>query len=201
VVKRRLNPEVVRSAKGRSRLALAAAVAAILLTTGCGAGNSSSTTSSKPACNSFPRESKAALAKLKTQSNVILDCGVDGFKRQLDALAGYAIVVNKWASWCGPCRFEFPFFRRLAAKHAGKVAFVGLDAEDSQSDARKFLKKFPVPYPSFFDPKSKVATVFRGQRVFPTTAFYDSKGELVFTKQGGYASEPAIESDITRYAR
>jgi hypothetical protein len=58
-----------------------------------------------------------------------------------------------------------------------------------------------VPYPSYFDPDSKVATVFRGQRVFPTTAFYDHEGELVLTKQGGYSSQAALEQDIARYAR
>jgi cytochrome c biogenesis protein CcmG/thiol:disulfide interchange protein DsbE len=181
--------------------AVLAALAVIVPTAGCGNANSSSTASREPACNSFPRDSKAALAKLSQQSGEIFDCGVSGFKRQLEALRGYPVVVNKWASWCGPCRFEFPFFRRLAAEHAGKVAFLAVDAEDSKSDARKFLKKFPVPYPSFFDPDSKVATVFRGQRVFPTTAYYDSKGELVLTKQGGYSSQDALENDIARYAK
>jgi thiol-disulfide isomerase/thioredoxin len=173
----------------------------ILVTTGCGAEETSSTASPQPACRSFPRDSGAALRKLRTQANEILDCGVSGFKQQLDALVGYPVVVNKWASWCGPCRFEFPFFRRLAAKYAGKVAFLGVDAEDATRDARKFLKKFPVPYPSFFDPDSKLATVFRGQRIFPTTAYYDRKGEIVLTKQGGYSSQDALEQDIARYAK
>jgi cytochrome c biogenesis protein CcmG, thiol:disulfide interchange protein DsbE len=198
-----LNTELPGSTNRRRQVAVAilAILAAIGPTAGCGGEKSSSTASTQPACKSFPRDSKAAARKLRTQSNEILDCGVSGFKRQLDALVGHPVVVNKWASWCGPCRFEFPFFRRLAAQHAGKVAFLGLDSEDSKGDARKFLEEFPVPYPSFFDPDSKLATVFRGQRVFPTTAFYDSKGELVLTKQGGYSSQEALEKDIARYAR
>jgi thiol-disulfide isomerase/thioredoxin len=176
-------------------------LAATLPGAGCGSEESSNTASPPPGCSSFPRDSKAALAKLRKQSNDVLDCGVSGFKDQLEALAGYPVVVNKWASWCGPCRFEFPFFRRLATKHAGKVAFLGLDSEDSKRDARKFLKEFPVPYPSFFDPDSKVAAVFRGHRVFPTTAFYDRKGGLVLTKQGGYSSGAALAKDVERYAR
>jgi cytochrome c biogenesis protein CcmG, thiol:disulfide interchange protein DsbE len=110
------------------------------------------------------------------------------------------VVVNKWASWCGPCRFEFPFFQRLARRHGKRIAFLGVDSRDSRADARRFLREFPVPYPSFFDPKGKVAAHFRGDRVFPTTAFYDSKGRLVFTKQGGYASQAAIAKDIASYA-
>jgi cytochrome c biogenesis protein CcmG, thiol:disulfide interchange protein DsbE len=173
---------------------------ALVGVTGCGGGDTGAGASAPAACRAFGNTPRLALRKLERQPNEILDCGVDGFKRQLDALVGYPVVINKWASWCGPCRFEFPFFRRLAARHAGNVAFLGLDSEDSKRDARKFLKKFPIPYPSYSDPDSKLATVFRGQRVFPTTAFYDRRGELVLTKQGGYASESALEKDIARYA-
>jgi cytochrome c biogenesis protein CcmG/thiol:disulfide interchange protein DsbE len=173
---------------------------AIVGTAGCGGQEPAGNASPEAGCGSFPGQPRAALGRLRTQTNEILDCGVAGFKRQLEALEGYPVVVNKWASWCGPCRFEFPFFRRLAARHAGKIAFLGVDAEDSKRDARKFLKEFPVPYPSFFDPDSKLAMVFRGHRVFPTSAFYDRKGKLVLTKQGGYASESALEQDIARYA-
>ena len=111
------------------------------------------------------------------------------------------MVVNKWASWCGPCRFEFPFFQKQVAKHGRQVAFLAVDGEDARDSAHRFLRKFPVPYPSFFDPHSKIAAVFRGDRVFPTTAYYDSKGALVYTKQGGYASEAVLEKDIARWAR
>jgi cytochrome c biogenesis protein CcmG/thiol:disulfide interchange protein DsbE len=198
-----LHSDFLFSAGGWRRLAVATlgVLAATLPAVACGGEESPSTVASRPGCRSFPRDSEAALQKLRTQSNEILDCGVAGFERQLEALVGYPVVVNKWASWCGPCRFEFPFFRRLAAKHAGKVAFLGLDSEDSKRDARKFLKEFPVPYPSFFDPDSKVAMVFRGHRLFPTTAFYDRRGELVLTKQGGYDSEEALAKDIVEYAR
>lgn len=173
---------------------------AIAIAAGCGSDEPETTASAPAACKA-PLDARAALEKLHAQPNEILDCGTSGFKRQLEALKGYPVVVNKWASWCGPCRFEFPFFRRLAQRYSQKIAFLGIDSEDSKSDAREFLEEFPVPYPSYFDPDSKVAAVFRGERVFPASAFYDSKGELVFTKQGGYASEAALADDIDRYAR
>jgi cytochrome c biogenesis protein CcmG/thiol:disulfide interchange protein DsbE len=111
------------------------------------------------------------------------------------------VVVNKWASWCPPCRAEFPFFQRQATKRARKVAFLGVDSQDTDGDAREFLREFPVPYPSYKDPQLGVAGVFKGVQAFPTTAFYDSKGELAFVHQGGYPTEAKLAEDIDRYAR
>jgi thiol-disulfide isomerase/thioredoxin len=144
---------------------------------------------------------QATPAALARQHSAILGGGKSAFEAQIKALGGHPIVVNKWASWCGPCRFEFPFFQRLAKKQGKKIAFLGVDSRDSRDGAQKFLDKFPVPYPSFYDRKGDIARTFRGDRAFPTTAFYSSDGKLVFTKQGGYASEAAIAQDIRQYAK
>jgi cytochrome c biogenesis protein CcmG, thiol:disulfide interchange protein DsbE len=141
------------------------------------------------------------LARLYSMPGELREGGPAAFKRQLAQLEGTPVVVNKWASWCGPCRFEFPFFQKQVLKRGRRVAFMGVNAEDARDAARRFLEKLPVPYPSFLDPDSKIAAVFRGDRAFPTTAFYDRKGALVYTKQGGYASESALAADIVRYAR
>jgi thiol-disulfide isomerase/thioredoxin len=148
-----------------------------------------------------PRGTQNSPAALVRQSNEILGGGEKAFQRQIEALRGHPIVVNKWASWCGPCRFEFPFFQRLAKRHGKTIAFVGVDSRDSKEGAQDFLEEYPVPYPSFYDRKGKVARLFRGDRAFPTTAFYNGEGELVFTKQGGYASEAAVAKDIRQYSR
>jgi cytochrome c biogenesis protein CcmG/thiol:disulfide interchange protein DsbE len=141
------------------------------------------------------------LKRLYGKGGQLLDGGGDAFERQVQDLRGYPVVVNKWASWCGPCRFEFPFFQRLVQRHGTRIAFLAVDSRDEKDAARKFLRKFPVPYPSYFDPKGEVARRFRGDRVSPETAFYNSKGELVYTKPGGYSSQGALASDIRRYAR
>jgi cytochrome c biogenesis protein CcmG/thiol:disulfide interchange protein DsbE len=143
----------------------------------------------------------AALASLYRKGGQLLDGGPDAYERRLAALEGHPVVVNKWASWCGPCRFEFPFFQKQVAKRGKQIAFLGLDAEDSRDGARRFLDKFPVPYPSFYDPKSEIAETFHGDRAFPTTVFYDRDGRVEYLKQGGYASEEALARDISRYAR
>jgi thiol-disulfide isomerase/thioredoxin len=127
--------------------------------------------------------------------------GRDAFEKQLKKERGTPIVVNKWASWCGPCRLEFPFFRDQAKKRKGQIAFIGVNSNDSRSEAEKFLKEEPVPYRHFDDPKLEIAAVFNAVQAFPSTAFYDSKGELAFVHQGQYPSEDDLAKDIERYAR
>ncbi len=143
----------------------------------------------------------APLASLYDRPGELVEGGPASFQREIGALRGYPVVVNKWASWCGPCRFEFPFFQRQVSRRGKRIAFLGVDGEDSKDGAKRFLDKFPVPYPSFFDPHSKIAKVFHGDRVFPTTVYYDRRGGVEYVKQGGYSSEAALARDITRYAR
>ena len=140
------------------------------------------------------------MEKLRAEGDRMLDGGPAAFKAQLTALRGAPIVVNQWASWCGPCRFEFPFFQRLAQRYRDRVAFLGVNSQDSRSDAEKFLTRFPVPYPQFADQDTAVARVFRGGQSWPTTAFYAPSGKLAFAHVGAYASEAVLNADIRRYA-
>jgi cytochrome c biogenesis protein CcmG, thiol:disulfide interchange protein DsbE len=127
--------------------------------------------------------------------------GRDAFEARIQKERGTPVVVNKWASWCGPCRLEFPFFREQAAKRKGDVVFIGVNSNDSRSDAEEFLKEEPVPFRHFEDPKLEIAAAMNAVQAFPSTAFYDSKGELAFVHQGGYSSEDKLAEDIERYAR
>jgi len=140
------------------------------------------------------------LAALHAQGNRLLGGGREAFERRIEELRGYPVVVNKWASWCGPCRFEFPFFQRLSAKLGKRVAFVGVDSDDTDAAAKTFLEQFPVPFPSYSDPDEEIATEIKATLGFPSTAFYDSEGELVFTHQGVYANQGELLADIRRYA-
>ena len=130
----------------------------------------------------------------------LVDGGRPAFEAFVDKQRGKPVVVNKWASWCGPCRAEFPYFMHQARTRKD-VVFVGVNSNDNDGDARDFLADNPVPYKSFRDPKLEVAAAFNGVQAFPTTAFYDSKGELAYTHPGGYQSEDDLAEDIDRYAR
>lgn len=141
------------------------------------------------------------LAELYDQANQLLPGGTDAFDRQLTELRGYPVVVNKWASWCGPCREELPWFQQLSARLGKRIAFVGVDSDDSSAAAMDFLHEFPVPYPSFSDPGEDIADAMEATIGFPATAFYDSSGELQYVQQGQYADLDALAADIKRYAR
>jgi cytochrome c biogenesis protein CcmG, thiol:disulfide interchange protein DsbE len=145
--------------------------------------------------------SPAALAKLHAQSGDLLGGGEDAFRAHLRELRGYPVVVNKWASWCPPCRAEFPYFQRQATRRGKRIAFLGVNSNDNDGDAARFLREFPVPFPSYKDPRLAVAAAMKAVGAFPSTAFYDSKGHLAHVKQGGYATERKLIEDIERYAR
>jgi cytochrome c biogenesis protein CcmG, thiol:disulfide interchange protein DsbE len=188
-----------RRTKPRLGLAALATATAIAALTACGSAEPKSAASAadyKKALSGAP----PAMAAVYRQGGRVLDGGPDAYRRQIDALKGHPVVVNKWASWCGPCRFEFPFFQKQVAKRGKQIAFLAIDGEDSRDGARRFLDKFPVPYPSFYDPHSEIAKTFHGDRSFPTTVFYDRNGGVEYVKQGGYASEEALARDIKKYA-
>jgi cytochrome c biogenesis protein CcmG, thiol:disulfide interchange protein DsbE len=173
------------------------ALAGSLALTACGSDAPKSVTVDAGKLDGSP----APLAKLHSQGGRLLDGGDDAFKKRLAELRGYPVVVNKWASWCGPCRYEFPFLQKQSTKHGKRIAFIGVDSNDNDGDAADFLGDYPVPYPSYKDPKLEVAAVFNGVQAFPTTAYYDRKGRLAFVHQGAYASEQKLAEDIARYAR
>jgi cytochrome c biogenesis protein CcmG, thiol:disulfide interchange protein DsbE len=130
----------------------------------------------------------------------LIDGGRPAFEAFVNKQRGRPVVVNKWASWCGPCRVEFPYFR-AAARRDKDVVFIGVNSNDNYGDAREFLAQSPVPYKHFKDPDLEIAAVFGGVQGFPTTAFYDKRGELAFVHQGPYQSEDDLVEDIDRYAR
>ena len=109
--------------------------------------------------------------------------------------------MNQWASWCAPCRAEFPFFADAVVEHAGEVAFLGIDFNDDRDSANAFLRENPPGFASIYDPKGDAARSLGGGRVAPTTFFIGPDGERRYTKLGGYPDAAALEADIRRYAR
>jgi cytochrome c biogenesis protein CcmG, thiol:disulfide interchange protein DsbE len=176
-------------------------LAFVLLLGACGSSEPKSAAPRPTAAREALAGSPPPLASLHSQANGLLGGGADAFKARLRTLRGHPVVVNKWASWCGPCRSEFPFFQRLSVREGRRIAFLGVDANDNDAAARRFLRQLPVSYPSYKDPNLKVSAVFNGVAAFPTTAFYDRRGGLSFLHQGAYATESKLARDIARYAR
>jgi cytochrome c biogenesis protein CcmG, thiol:disulfide interchange protein DsbE len=179
---------------------LAALVAIALALAGCGSSGGDS--GGHPDYERALAGAPPPLAALYRQGNELLSGGVDAYEERIAALRGYPVVVNVWASWCGPCRFEFPHFQRMAARYGKRVAFLGLDKQDSDDAARTFLREEPVPYPSYTDPDEEIAESIDSDATggLPTTAFYDRDGELAYLKLGPYTDEAGLRTDIERYA-
>jgi cytochrome c biogenesis protein CcmG/thiol:disulfide interchange protein DsbE len=141
----------------------------------------------------------APLAALYEQSSTILDGGVKAFQSRIDGLAGHPAVVNKWASWCRPCRAEFPIFQQVATDHGKQLAFLGVNAGDKRPAAEKFLATRPLPYPSYEDPHEEIAQDLKIPKFFPMTLFLDARGKTAFIHTGEYTSRKDLEADIERY--
>jgi cytochrome c biogenesis protein CcmG/thiol:disulfide interchange protein DsbE len=194
---RKPSPARGRASRGRAAFTVCVLAAAASI---AGCGSSADSPPEPPPIPTFAKNVDPDLRKLVDQANRILDGGPEAFEQRLERLRGNPIVVNQWASWCGPCRYEFPFFQELASEYAGRVAFIGVDSKDDRDAAETFLDDYPVPYPHYFDPETEIARVFGGGRAWPTTAFYDADGELVQNHAGAYDSARALEADLRRFA-
>jgi thiol-disulfide isomerase/thioredoxin len=184
-------------ARIRPLLALSAVVPALLVG-GCGS-SADSGDGSHPNYARALAGSPAPLAALHKQANDLLTSDDDAFAKRIAQLRGYPVVVNVWASWCGPCREEFPLLQQLSARYGKRVAFLGLNSEDSNAAAATFLREEPVPYPSYTDPGKEIFDSMDAVG-FPDTAFYDKSGKLLYLKQGPYREDAELEADLRRYA-
>jgi cytochrome c biogenesis protein CcmG, thiol:disulfide interchange protein DsbE len=187
------------------RLSIAAATLAVAVLLVVGllqlGGASSAGTSSKLTLAQMKAQlagSPAQLAALHTHANEILP--IAELRVELGALHGLPVVINKWASWCEPCREEFGFFQRVSVSRGREVAFIGIDSGDtSRADALAFLRSFPVSYPSYYDQSGQVGTSITDSTFTPVTVFYNRAGKQ-FIHQGPYPSAAKLEADVKRYA-
>jgi thiol-disulfide isomerase/thioredoxin len=175
------------------------AVAALPLA-GCGASAGGDYGGQHPDYAKALAGSPAPLAALHRQADRLLPGGVGAYEKRIGSLAGYPIVVNVWASWCGPCRFEFPTLQKLSAAYGKRVAFLGVNSQDSDAAAETFLKEAPLSYPSYTDPDKGIAEQIGASLGLPDTAFYDRQGKLVYLKQGPYSDHAELKADVEHYA-
>ena len=151
----------------RSKTMLAAAAAVVL-----GAGVVIGLTASSQAAKTpaTPQPAKAfTLAAL----------GQPGHTISLAAFAGRPVIINFFASWCGPCKRETPLLASFYRSHHGKILVIGVDANDENSPALKFVKAEGVQYPVAADPYPARVTVSYGVLALPQSFFLNSRHMIV----------------------
>ena len=96
----------------------------------------------------------------------------------LSELRGQVVMINFWASWCGPCRAEFPALEEMYRKYKPMgFTMVGINVESDKADAERFLGMRPVSFPIVFDPDNRVSGDY-GVSAMPTTVLVDRQGRL-----------------------
>ena len=108
----------------------------------------------------------------------------DGKEVNLAQYKGQVVMINFWASWCGPCRQEMPLLESIYKKY-NKLGFVllGVNVEPDSNAANNWLKQTPVSFPVLYDKESKVSQLYDVAGM-PSTVFIDRKGNLRVIHRG-----------------
>lgn len=165
----------------------------------CGGGQPHNAAPSRSAVTSAFRGSPAPLASIHDEAGQLLSGGTAAFRTRLKGLRGHPVVINEWASWCEPCQSEFPVFQRVAVTYGRRVAFVGVDSRDGSAAAARFLRRFPVTYPSYVDPQQRIGAALEAVGGIPQTVYINRAGNQQYDHAGPYESAAALERDIRRY--
>ena len=122
----------------------------------------------------------------------------DGGKVSLADLKGQVVMINFWATWCGPCRQEMPLLAQLHAKYEPLgFTLLGVNVEPDSAAAVTWLKGVAVPFPILFDTDSSVAGSF-GVEGMPSTVFVDRNGKVRYVHRGYKAGDEAKYADMIR---
>jgi cytochrome c biogenesis protein CcmG/thiol:disulfide interchange protein DsbE len=106
-------------------------------------------------------------------------------------LRGQVVLVDFWASWCGPCRRSFPWMNQLLDKY-GEYSFtiIAVNVDKSRQDAEEFLAETPAQFKIVYDPEGEIARAFDVQ-VMPSSYLLNVKGEIVDINRGFLSSKTA----------
>ena len=102
----------------------------------------------------------------------------------LASLKGKVVMLNFWASWCGPCRQEMPLLEQMHKRYSALgFTLVGVNVDANSKDAEEWLSKTPVSFPVLFDRESKVSALYN-VKAMPSTVFIDRKGNVRYLHKG-----------------
>lgn len=146
------------------------------------AGSASSETASLP--------EESAPEKIPAPDFTVLD--VEGNSVSLSDFFGKPIVINFWATWCGPCKSELPAFQSLSESYGQDVTFLMVNMTDGSRDTvdgvKEFLADNSYTFPVYFDTKQNAATAY-GAYSIPATVFIDTEGMVVNAYLGAMSEQ------------
>jgi peroxiredoxin len=110
---------------------------------------------------------------------------LDGAKFDVANEKGNVVLLNLWATWCGPCREEIPELEQMHKQHSGDgFKVVGISLDEGEVDAvKEFVRTHGMTYPIALDPEGKLTGVFQ-TGVIPTTVLIDRNGTIAWKKYG-----------------
>ena len=146
-----------------------------------------------------PASNATATPLLPTTILALPTFDFETFERLLYELRGTPVVVNIWASWCGPCRQEAPVLTAAVERYGDRVQFVGVDMQDDRAPAASYLNRYAVTYPSVADPSGEIHDRL-GFVGLPDTVFYGPDGQIVDTWSGPLTSD-ALRTNIETLLR
>jgi len=111
---------------------------------------------------------------------------------------GQVVMLNFWATWCGPCRVEMPLLEALHQRY-GSAGFVlyGINVEEDSEGAKKLMKTLGVTFPILFDTESKASALYNVDSM-PTSVLIDKKGEIRYVHRGYKAGDENIYREKIR---
>jgi peroxiredoxin len=122
----------------------------------------------------------------------------EGSDVRLSELKGQVVMINFWATWCGPCRQEMPLLQQLQSKYEPLgFTLLGVNVENDSAAAQAWLKGVPVSFPILFDRKNEVAERF-GVQGMPSTVFVDREGKVRYVHRGYKPGDEAKYADMIR---
>jgi len=115
-----------------------------------------------------------------------------GKNLKLSEFRGQVVLLNFWASWCGPCRQEMPALDKLQKRY-GKLGFtvLGVNVEEDSTQAKRMLKEIRVSFPILFDTQNKVSQLYNVSAM-PTTVIIDRDGNMRYLHKGYKPGEESV---------
>lgn len=116
---------------------------------------------------------------------------LDGKNLKLSEMAGNVVLINFWASWCGPCLQEMPLLNKIHKKYEPLgFTVLGVNVEENSSNARAFLADRGVEFPVLLDTKNQVSKMY-DVIAMPTTVLVDRDGNMRFLHKGYKSGDEA----------